>query len=137
MKRLNLPLFALVFCSCALTPNVNTRRAGQHWNYYGNLLDVYRDETAGRPVALVWLNQVQFTEVSPGEFAKTVKSLTIQGYRKIGFVSVRSEYFVDPFEVKKLAADKGAKLVVGSWFEVSRNRSRNPITEFWYQLLDK
>jgi hypothetical protein len=137
MKRLIPLLLALVFCGCALTPNVNTRRVGQHWNYYGALLDVYRDQTGGRPVALVWLNQVQFTQVSPSDFAKTVKSLIIQGYRKIGFVSVRSEYFVDPFEVKKLAADKGAKLIVGSWFEAARNRSRNPITEYWYQLLDK
>jgi hypothetical protein len=137
MKRLIPPLFALVFYGCALTPNVNTRRAGQQWNYYGDLLDVYRDQSGRRPVALVWLNQVQFTRVSPNDFAKIVKSFTIQGYRKIGFVSVRSEYFVDPFEVKKLAADKGAKLIVGSWFAVARGRSRNPITEYWYQLLDK
>jgi hypothetical protein len=39
--------------------------------------------------------------------------------------------------VKKLAADKGAKLVVGSWFEVPRSRSRKPVTEYWYQLLDR
>jgi hypothetical protein len=137
MKRLIALLCAMAFCGCALTPNVNTRRAGQHWNYYGDLLDIYRDQTGGRPVALVWLNQVQFTQVSPGDFAKTVKLLAIQGYRKIGFISVRSEYFVDPYEVKKLAADKGAKLVVGSWFEVARGRPRRAITEYWYQLLDK
>ena len=137
MKNLITLLFALMLCGCALTPNVNTRRAGRPWNYYGDLLDIYRDQTGGRPVALIWLNQVQFTQVSPGDFAKIVKSLLLQGYRKIGFVSIRSEYFVDPFEVKKLAADKGAKLVVGSWFEVARHRSRNPVTEYWYQLLDK
>jgi len=130
-------LSALMLCGCALTPNVNTRRAGQRWNYYGNLLDVYRDQTGGQPVALVWLNQVQFNQVSPGDFAKTVKSFTTHGYRKIGFVSVRSEYFVDPYEVKKLAADKGAKLIVGTWFKSARNRARYPLTEYWYQLLDK
>jgi hypothetical protein len=137
MKHVITLLFALMLCGCALTPNVNTRRAGRHWNYYGDLLDIYRDQTGSRPVALVWLNQVQFTQVSRGDFTKIVKALLLQGYRKIGFVSIRSEYFVDPFEVKKLAADKGAKLVVGSWFEVARNRSRNPVTEYWYQLLDK
>jgi len=137
MKRLIALLSGLTCCACALTPNVDTRRAGQHWNYYGDLVDIYRDQTGGRPVALVWLNQVQFMQVSPGDFTKTVKSLTIQGYRKIGFVSVRSEYFIDPFEVKKLGADKGAKLVVGTWFEVVRSRSRKSVTEYWYQLLDK
>ena len=120
-----------------MTPTVDTRRAGQHWNYYGNLLDVYRDQTGGRPIALVWLNQVQFIQVTPGDFAKTVKSLTAHEYRKIGFVSVRSEYFVDPYEVKKLAADKGAKLIVGTWFKSARARGRYPLTEYWYQLLDK
>ena len=137
MKQSIALLSALMLCGCALTPNVNTRRAGQHWNYYGNLLDVYRDQTGGQPVALVWLNQVQFSLVSPKDLVKTVKSLTIQGYRKIGFVSVRSEYFVDPYEVKKLAADKGAKLIVGTWFKSARSRARYPVTEYWYQLLDK
>jgi hypothetical protein len=137
MKNLIPLLFTFVLCGCALTPNVNTRRAGQHWNYYGDLLDIYRDQTGRRPVALVWLSQVQFIQVSPGDFAKIVKSLLLQGYRKIGFVSIRSEYFVDPYDVKKLAADKGAKLIVGSWFEVAQSRSRNPRTEYWYQLLDK
>ena len=137
MKQSIALMSALMLCGCALTPNVNTRRAGQHWDYYGNLLDVYRDQTGGRPVALVWLNQVQFNQVTPGEFVKTVKLFTTQGYRKIGFVSVRSEYFVDPYEVKKLAADKGAKLIVGTWFRSARSRARYPVTEYWYQLLDK
>jgi hypothetical protein len=130
-------LLALLFSSCDLTPNVNTRRAGEPWNYYGNLRDVYRDQTGGRPVALVWLNQVQFTQVSAGDFVKTVRSLMIQGYHKIGFVSVRSEYFVDPYEVKKLAADKGAKVVVGNWYRIAGPHARNPTTEYRYQLLDK
>ena len=130
-------MFAMVFTGCMLTPSVNTRRAGQHWNYYGALLDVYRDETGGRRVALVWLNQVQFTQVSPRDFAKTVKSLAGQGYRKIGFLSVQSKYFVDPYEVKKLAADKGARMIVGTWFEKARGRLTHRINEYWYQLLDK
>ena len=130
-------MFAMVFTGCMLTPSVDTRRAGQHWNYYGALLDIYRDQTAGKPVALVWLSQVQFAQVSPSDFAKTVKTYTVQGYRKIGFLSVRSKYFVDPYEVKKLAADKGARLIIGTWFETARRRSTNRINEYWYQLLDK
>jgi len=137
MKKLIGLMFAMVFTGCMLTPSVNTRRAGQHWNYYGALLDIYRDQTAGKPVALVWLSQVQFAQVSPSDFAKTVKTYTVQGYRKIGFLSVRSKYFVDPYEVKKLAADRGARLIVGTWFETSRGRSTYRINEYWYQLLDK
>ena len=137
MKKLIGLMFAMAFTSCTLTPNVDTRRAGQHWNYYGALLDVYRDQTGGSRVALVWLNQVQFAEVSPSDFAKTVKSLTGQGYRKIGFLSVQSKYFVDPYEVKKLAADKGARMIVGTWFETARGRSTYRINEYRYQLLDK
>jgi hypothetical protein len=137
MKKLIGLMFAMVFTGCTLTPNVDTRQAGQHWNYYGALLDIYRDQTGGKPVALVWLNQVQFTEVSPSNFSKTVKSYAGQGYRKIGFLSVQSKYFVDPYEVKKLAADKGARLIVGTWFEKRRGRSRYRIDEYWYQLLDK
>ena len=137
MKKLVSLTFALVFTGCTLTPNVNTRRAGQHWNYYGALVDVYRDQTGGKPVALVWLNQVQFIQVSPSSFAKTVKSIAGQGYRKIGFLSVQSKYFVDPYEVKKLAADKGARLIVGTWFETALRRSTYRVNEFWYQLLDK
>ena len=130
-------IFAMLFCGCTLTPNVNTRRAGQHWNYYGALLYIYRDQTGGKPVALVWLSQVQFTLVGPSNFAKAVRSLTVQGYRKIGFLSVQSKYFVDPYEVKKLAADKGARLVVGTWFEIAHGRPTRRITEYRYQLLDK
>ena len=57
------------------------------------------------------------------EFQKTVRTYLGQGYRKIGMVSVRSQYFVDPYEIKKLAADKGAHLVVGCWF-TARRRDR-------------
>jgi hypothetical protein len=101
------------------------------------LVDIYRDQTGGKPVALVWLDQVQFIQVSPSSFVKTVKSYAGQGYRKIGFLSVQSKYFVDPYEVKKLAADKGARLIVGTWFETALRRSTYPVNEYWYQLLDK
>jgi hypothetical protein len=135
------------FCGCALTPNVDTRKPGQKWNYYGDLTSFYRDETRGSPVALVWLEQVQFTQVDPGQFQKTVRALLTQGYRKIGFISVRSQYFVDPYDAKKLAADKGARMVVGCWFSVPTAkagafayhaaRAKSNVVEYWYQLLDK
>jgi hypothetical protein len=135
MKHAVIPIL-LLLPGCALTPNVDTRHAGRDWNYYGNLSDVYRDETRGRPVALVWLNQVQFVQTSQRDFSKTVKSYTDKGFRRIGFLSVQSARFVDPYEVEKLAADKGAKLVLGAWARTRRGRSRN-MTEYWYQLLDK
>ncbi len=137
MKRLVLFMIAPAFLGCAMTPNVNTRKAGQPWNYYGNLANLYHDQTGGTKVALVWLDQVQFQRVKPSEFQKTVRGLLGQGYRKIGNVSVRSQYFVDPYEVKKLAADKGAHLVVGCWFGAGDTRSRSRVLEYWYQLLDK
>src|SRR5260370_994545 len=93
MKLVMLLILGSAFCGCTLTPNVDTRKPGQKWNYYGDLLSLYRDETKGSPVALVWLEQVQFTRVNPGEFQKTVRTLLAQGYRKIGFISVRSQYF--------------------------------------------
>ena len=72
-----------------------------------------------------------------GEFQKTVGAYLDQGYRKIGLVSVQSRYFVDPYEVRKLAADKGANLVVGCWFMPTERRSKSSVVEFRYQLLDK
>ena len=130
-------MLASAFCGCALTPNVDTRKPGEKWNYYGDLTSFYRDETRGSPVALVWLEQVQFTEVDPGQFQKTVRTLLTLGYRKIGFISVRSQYFVDPYDAKKLAADKGARTVVGCWFSVPNTRTKSHTVEYWYQLLDK
>jgi hypothetical protein len=137
MKFFALLILAPAFLGCALTPNVNTRKAGQPWNYYGDLGSVYRDQTRGTQVALVWLDQVQFQRVSPSEFQKSVQSFLRQGYRKIGFVSVRSQYFVDPYEIRKLAADKGARLVIGCWFNAHRTRSNEWLIDYWYQLLDK
>ena len=52
-------------------------------------------------------------------------------------ISVRSQYFVDPYEMKKLAADKGARLLVGCWFTAHETRSPTRMVEYWYQLLDK
>ena len=137
MKLPVLLMLASAFCGCALTPNVDTRKPGEKWNYYGDLTSFYRDETRGSPVALVWLEQVQFTEVDPGQFQKTVRTLLTLGYRKIGFISVRSQYFVDPYDAKKLAADKGARMVVGCWFSVPNTRTKSHTVEYWYQLLDK
>jgi hypothetical protein len=137
MKHFILLILAPAFLSCAMTPNVNTRKAGQSWNYYGDLVSVYRDETRGTPVALVWLGEVQFQRVDRSEFQKNIQTYLHQGYRKIGFVSVRSQYFVDPYEVRKLAADKGARLVVGCWFNAHETGSKVWMVDFWYQLLDK
>ena len=129
-------VLASTFSGCTLTPNVDKRKAGQKWYYYGELLSFYRDETRGGPVELVWLEQVQFTRVKPSEFQKTVRTWLTNGYRKIGFVSVRSQFFVDPYSARKLAADKGARVVVGCWFSVRGARESNTV-EYWYQLLDK
>jgi len=137
MKFLVLLILALAFFGCTLTPTVNTRKAGEPWNYYGDLSSVYRDQTGGVQVALVWLDQVQFQKVNRSEFQKSVQTYLHQGYRKIGFVSVRSQYFVDPYEIKKLAADKGARLVVGCWFTAHDTRSPSRLVDYWYQLLDK
>ena len=137
MKFPLLLVLALELCGCALTPSVNTRKPGQQWNYYGDLSNLYHDETRGSPVALVWLDQVQFQRVSPNEFQKTVHTLLTQGYRKIGFVSVRSQYFVDPYSIKKLAADKGARMIVGCWFLADDRRAKPNEVNYWYQLLDK
>jgi hypothetical protein len=137
MKLFVLLMIAPAFFGCALTPNVDTRKPGRPWNYYGNLVSVYRDQTGGTQVALVWLDQVQFRRVDQGEFQKIVRSYLDQGYRKIGIVSVRSQFFVDPYEVRKLAADKGARLVVGCWFTARETRSKSRMVDYWYQLLDK
>jgi hypothetical protein len=137
MKRFVLLLIAPAFLGCALTPNVDTRKAGRPWNYYGDLGNVYRDQTGGTQVALVWLDQVQFRRVTQSEFQKTVRTLLGQGYRKIGMISVHSQYFVDPYEVRKLAADKGARLVVGCWFTAPGTRTKLRTVDYWYQLLDK
>jgi hypothetical protein len=137
MRFLILIIPVLVFFGCALTPTVNTRKPGQPWNYYGDLTSVYRDQTGGQQVALVWLDQVQFAKVDRGDFQKSVQTFLHQGYRKIGFISVRSPYFVDPYEIKKLAADKGARLVLGCWFTTHDTKSRSRLVDYWYQLLDK
>jgi hypothetical protein len=137
MKLFVLLMLSSAFCGCGLTPNVNTRKPGQKWYYFGDLSSLYHDESPGRPVPLVWLDDVQVTRVAAGEFQKTVRALLTQGYQKIGFISVRSQYFVDPFEAKKLAADKGARMVVGCWFSASSAGAKSNTVEYWYQLLDR
>jgi hypothetical protein len=136
MKFFVLLMIVPAFCGCELTPNVNTRKAGRPWNYYGDLSSVYLDQTRGTRVDLVWLDQVQFRRVDRSEFQKVVQTFLTQGYRRIGMVSVRSQYFVDPYEVKKLAADKGARMVVGCWFGAPESKNGTRILEYWYQLLD-
>jgi hypothetical protein len=137
MKLFVLLMIAPAFVGCALTPNVNTRKAAQPWNYYGDLGRVYRDQTGGTKVALVWLDEVSFIRVNQSEFQKSVQTYLAQGYRKIGVVSVRSQFFVDPYSVKKLAADKGARVIIGCWFAAHEPKSQARIVEYWYQLLDK
>jgi hypothetical protein len=135
VKFYSLVLALPFFFGCAITPNVDTRRPGQPWNYYGDLRAVYRDQTGGGPVALVWLDQVQFSRVERGQFQKTVQTNLGQGYTKIGLVAARSLFFIDPYAVKKLAADKGANLVVGCWFTPRVTRANGQTLEYWYQLL--
>jgi hypothetical protein len=137
MKFHFLLMIAPAFFACAFTPNVDTRKPGRPWNYYGNLASAYRDQTGGTRVALVWMDQVLFQRVAPSEFQKTVRAYLVQGYRKIGIISVQSQYFVDPYEMKKLAADKGARLIVGCWFTAHETRSQTRMVQYWYQLLDK
>jgi len=134
--KLSLLVLALpFFFGCAITQNVNTRKSGQPWNYYGNLKVVYQDQTGGARVALVWLDQVQFNRVERNQFQKTVQTNLGQGYRKIGWVAAQSPFFIDPYEAKKLAADKGANLVVGCWFKPRGTTANGPTLEYWYQLL--
>jgi hypothetical protein len=137
MKNFLLLTIVPAFFSCALTPNVNTRKAGQPWNYYGDLASAYHDQTQGAKVQLVWMDQVQYRRVEQSQFQKTVQGFLKQGYRKIGIITVRSNYFVDPYEIKKLAADKGASVIVGCWFAGREMRTGFWSYEYWYQLLDK
>jgi hypothetical protein len=134
--KLCLLVLALPFLvGCAITPNVDTRKPGQPWNYYGDLTSVYQDQTGGARVALVWLEQVQFNRVERNQFQKTIQIDLGQGYRKIGIVAARSPFFIDPYEAKKLAADKGANLVVGCWFTPPGARVNGQTRDYWYQLL--
>jgi hypothetical protein len=137
MKFFVLLVVVPAFFGCAFTPNVDTRKSGQPWNYYGDLGSAHRDQTGGTRVDLVWMDQVQFQRVGPSDLQKVVRTYLTQGYRKIGVVSVRSQYFVDPYEIKKLAADKGARLVVGCWFTARDAKSKFRMVDYRYQLLDK
>jgi hypothetical protein len=78
---------------------------------------------------------VQFNRVERDQFQKTVQTNLTQGYRKIGWVAARSPFFIDPYAAKKLAADKGANLVVGCWFKPLGVRANGQTLEYWYQLL--
>jgi hypothetical protein len=140
MKLLFQLLILSLFLGCGLTPNVNTRKAGKPWNYYGDPAVLYRDQTNGAPAALVWLDTVQFTRTERADFQKTLQTDLKQGYKKIGVLAVQHRYFVDPYDMKKLAADKGANLVLGCWFTVGgRSDPDTPgrLVEYWYQFLYK
>jgi hypothetical protein len=140
MKLFCLFLILSLFLGCEMTPNVNNRKAGEPWNYYGDLTRLYRDQTNGARAAMVWLDQVQFTRTQKADFQKTLQTSLKQGYKKIGLLAVQHRYFVDPFEMRKLAADKGANLVVGCWFTVSKKSVpdiQGQLVEYWYQFLYK
>ncbi len=140
MKLFLLLLTLSLFLSCQITPNVDTRKAGEPWNYYGNLSRLYRDQSNGAAPALVWFDVVQFNRTEKADFQKTILAYLKQGYRKTGTLAVQYRFFVDPFEMKKLAADKGANLIIGCWFPVgTRNGSdsQGELFEYWYQFLYK
>jgi hypothetical protein len=129
-SRKVLLLVAFLLCGCAMTRDVNRRKAGEEWYYYGPLLDMYQDQTSGSPVALVWIEQVQTQTVEPGKFNEAVRALAREGYRKIGFLSVRSVYpipEVDPNLIMRLAADKGAQRVVATSRPIRSVRGAEPI----------
>lgn len=129
-SRRVLVLVAFLLCGCAMTRDVNRRKAGEEWYYYGPLLDIYQDQTGGSPVALVWIEEVQTQTVEPGKFNDAVRELARQGYRKIGFLSVRSVYpipEVDPNLINRLAADKGAQRVVATSRPIRSVRGAEPI----------
>src|ERR1700737_1444072 len=83
--RIALLVVAALLCGCAMTKDVNRRKAGEKWYYYGPLLDLYQDQTGGSAVALVWIEQVQTQTVASGKFNETIRELAKQGYRKIEF----------------------------------------------------
>jgi len=128
--RLTALVIVAFLCGCAMTRDVNRRKAGEEWYYYGPLLDIYQDQTGGGAVALVWIEEVQTQTVQPGKFNDTVRELARQGYRKIGFLSVRSVYpipEVDPNLINRLAADKGAQRVVATSRPIRSVRGAEPI----------
>ena len=127
MRISALLLIASILCSCSMSSNVNTRKAGEPWHYYGYLRDVYRTQNSGRAVSLVWYNQVKIQDVSRGEFRNSIRTLISQGYRKIGFISILTAAIVDPYDIKRLAADKGAQQVVACSFLIGNNRGVKPI----------
>ncbi|MBV9390753.1 MAG: hypothetical protein JOY96_02560 [Verrucomicrobia bacterium] len=95
-----------------MTHDVNQRKAGEKWYYYGYLLAFYHDQLNSRERHLVWLEQVLYLPVDEAKFGATVQSLLAQGYRKIGFLRIRTVYNLDSFDLTRIAADKGAQIVV-------------------------
>ena len=85
MKRFVLLMIAPAFLGCALTPNVNTRKAGRPWNYYGDLGSVYRDQTGGTQSPWFGWIRSNFKEWIRSEFQKTVRTSCIRGIEKSGW----------------------------------------------------
>lgn len=123
-----IPVF-LAISGCARTEDVDRRKAGEPWYYYGDLLNFYRDENHGSPVALVWREQVQVQTVDRTAFHDTVKALIAHGYNKIGFVAVRSPRPIYPEDVTGLAADRGAQIVVASSFPSGSVQGETPVID--------
>jgi hypothetical protein len=157
-----LVLMASLLCGCVLQSNVNTRKAGQPWHYYGYLRDFYRDENHGGEVPLVWFDQVGIQEVPRADYQKAIQFLIPQGFRKIGSLSILTSSIVDPSDLRRLAADQGARIIVACSFPVANERGIKPVitnvqrggnglpeyefalppaniarTQYWYQFLTK
>lgn len=127
LKLSVLIVIAAAVCGCARTEDVNRRKAGEPWYYYGYLLNFYHDENRGSPVALVWREQVQVQTVDRAAFQKTVKTLISQGYKKLGYLALRSAYPIYPEDVTGLAADKGAQVVVACSFPSGSVKGQEPV----------
>jgi len=123
-----IPIF-LAISGCARTEDVDRRKAGEQWYYYGDLLNFYRVENHGSPVALVWREQVQVQTVDRSAFRDTVKALIAQGYNKVGSVALRSPRPIYPEDVTGLAADKGAQIVVASSFPSGSVKGETPVID--------
>ncbi len=136
------PLFLIcwLFWSCSLTHDVNQRKAGEKWYYYGYLLSYYHDQLRGRQRPLVWLEQVQYLPVDGAKFGVTVQSFLAQGYRRIGFLRIRTIYNLDSYDLSRIAADKGAQIVVESILPVRivrLSRWNSQENEYLCQFLGK
>jgi hypothetical protein len=107
-------LTVLFVTGCHFTYDVNQRQPNRHWYDYGDLENLYHDENGGRPVSVVWWEQVRYVTPKKTEYAKTIRDYLRQGYRRIGYVNVQSERPLYEEDVIGLACDKGAQIIVAS-----------------------